>query len=210
MAGIVKINAVQLGDSATATQNFVWQTNVDGTAKLARGNVGATSQDILTVDAGGKVDFPQGAKTIELDTPQDTTSGTSKDFTIPAGAKRVTVLLDGVSTNGTANLMLTLNDEITGYVGCYQRGTTFVALSTAFQLTDAQAAADNLSGSISLDLLNSATNKWVANSNFGRSPLAFTCNVGGNKALAAVLTKVTVSASAGTFDVGSVNVSWEF
>lgn len=55
MAGQIKVNQVQLGDSATATQNFVWQTNVDGTTKLARGNVGATTQDILTVDATGKV-----------------------------------------------------------------------------------------------------------------------------------------------------------
>jgi hypothetical protein len=60
MAGQIKVNQVQLGDSATATQNFVWQTNVDGTAKLARGNVGATSQDILTVDASGKVTLTQG------------------------------------------------------------------------------------------------------------------------------------------------------
>lgn len=58
MAGNVKANAVQLGDSSTATQNFVWQTNVDGTAKLARGNVGATTQDVLTVDANGKVSLP--------------------------------------------------------------------------------------------------------------------------------------------------------
>lgn len=59
MAGTLKVNAVQLGDSVTASQNFVWQTNADGTAKLSRGNVGATTQDILTVDANGKVLFPQ-------------------------------------------------------------------------------------------------------------------------------------------------------
>jgi len=59
MAGKLKINQLQLGDSATATQNFVLQSNVDGTAKLARGNAGATTQDIMTVDASGKVAFPQ-------------------------------------------------------------------------------------------------------------------------------------------------------
>lgn len=58
MAGTIKANAVQLGDSATASQNFVLQTSVDGTAKLARGNLGATTQDILTVDAAGKVVTP--------------------------------------------------------------------------------------------------------------------------------------------------------
>ena len=55
MAGKLTINAVQLGDSSTASQNFVLQTNVDGTAKLSRGNLGATSQDIFTIDAAGKL-----------------------------------------------------------------------------------------------------------------------------------------------------------
>lgn len=59
MAGKLSVNQVQLGDSSTATQNFVWQTNADGTCKLARGNVGATTQDILTVDANGKVSMPK-------------------------------------------------------------------------------------------------------------------------------------------------------
>jgi hypothetical protein len=66
MAGQIKVNQVQLGDSLTATRNFVWQTNVDGTAKLARGNVGATTQDILTVDANGRVAFPQSVAVLKV------------------------------------------------------------------------------------------------------------------------------------------------
>ena len=58
MAGTIKANAVQLGDSATATNNFVLQTNTDGSAKLARGNLGATTQDIISVDAAGKTVTP--------------------------------------------------------------------------------------------------------------------------------------------------------
>ena len=55
MAGKITTNSVQLGDSATATQNFVLQTMLDGTAKLSRGNLGATTQDVLTVNSLGKV-----------------------------------------------------------------------------------------------------------------------------------------------------------
>lgn len=55
MAGTVKANVVQLGDSATATQNLVIRTNVDGTFTLARGNAGATTQDILLIDANGNI-----------------------------------------------------------------------------------------------------------------------------------------------------------
>jgi hypothetical protein len=51
---LLKANAAQLGQSGTATQNFTLDaTAADGTMKLARGNAGATTQDILTVDASG-------------------------------------------------------------------------------------------------------------------------------------------------------------
>lgn len=59
MAGTNVVNNLQLGDSSIPTRNFVWQTNNDGSAKLARGNVGATTQDILTVDQNGRIAFPQ-------------------------------------------------------------------------------------------------------------------------------------------------------
>jgi hypothetical protein len=55
-----------VGDSATAAQNFTLSVPAapDGTMKLARGNAGATTQDILTVDAEGKVAFPQSAQSL--------------------------------------------------------------------------------------------------------------------------------------------------
>ena len=58
----IKVNKVQIGQSATATQNFSWEqpASPDGTVKLARGNSGATTQDILTVDASGNVNAPVG------------------------------------------------------------------------------------------------------------------------------------------------------
>lgn len=68
MAGTIKTNAVQLGDSTTATQNFTLQSNVDGTAKFARGNTGATTQDILTVDAAGLINPNVGIKFLQSGT----------------------------------------------------------------------------------------------------------------------------------------------
>jgi len=59
MSGVTKTH-VQLGDSSTATNNFMLTAQAaDGTMKLARGNNGATTQDIMTVNAAGKVEFPQ-------------------------------------------------------------------------------------------------------------------------------------------------------
>lgn len=56
----LKTNRVQLGQSGTATQNFTLTADAaDGTMKLARGVAGATTQDIMTINALGEVDFPQ-------------------------------------------------------------------------------------------------------------------------------------------------------
>jgi len=54
---LLKANSVQIGQSATATQNFTLSvpSSPDGTIKLARGNSGATTADILSVDASGNV-----------------------------------------------------------------------------------------------------------------------------------------------------------
>lgn len=58
---LIKAIKAQLGLSSTATQNFTLTAEAaDGTMKLARGNAGATTQDILTVGADGKVAAPVG------------------------------------------------------------------------------------------------------------------------------------------------------
>ena len=51
---LLKIIKAQLGLSNTPANNFTITAEADnGTLKLARGNAGATTQDILTVDAAG-------------------------------------------------------------------------------------------------------------------------------------------------------------
>jgi hypothetical protein len=67
---------VQLGNSGTATNNFTFAPATNGTFKLARGNAGATTQDIMTVDAAGTVSFPQGV--------QGVPSGAIMDFAMNA------------------------------------------------------------------------------------------------------------------------------
>jgi hypothetical protein len=54
MAGTAIANKLRLGDSATDSQNFLLQTNVDGTGKLSRGSAGNLG-DVLTWDATGRV-----------------------------------------------------------------------------------------------------------------------------------------------------------
>lgn len=57
---LLKSNSVQIGQSVTATNNFTLSVpaSPDGTIKLARGNSGATTQDVLTINSSGVVLFP--------------------------------------------------------------------------------------------------------------------------------------------------------
>lgn len=50
---LVKANSVQIGQSATASQNFTitTPTTPDGSLKISRGNAGATTSDVLVVAA---------------------------------------------------------------------------------------------------------------------------------------------------------------
>ena len=53
---LLKTIKAQLGLSNTPANNFTITAEADnGTLKLARGNAGATTQDILTVDASGNL-----------------------------------------------------------------------------------------------------------------------------------------------------------
>jgi hypothetical protein len=65
---LIKANAVQIGQSGTATQNFTLAvpSSPDGTIKLARGNSGATTQDVMNVSNTGVVSFPQGFATSSI------------------------------------------------------------------------------------------------------------------------------------------------
>jgi hypothetical protein len=56
---LLKSNSVQIGQSVTATNNFTLSvpSSPDGTIKLARGNSGATTADVLNVASDGRLSF---------------------------------------------------------------------------------------------------------------------------------------------------------
>jgi hypothetical protein len=58
----------QLGLSVTPANNFTLDASADnGTMKLSRGNAGSGTQDILTVNSLGEVDFPQMVRSLAAD-----------------------------------------------------------------------------------------------------------------------------------------------
>jgi hypothetical protein len=155
-----------------------------------------------------------------LETAQPSTSGTSIDFTdIPSWAKRITVMLRGVSTMGTSNLIIQVGDaggfETTGYTS----GHAFISSASSaagtslytigFGLTLQVAAASVVDSAYVLT--NQTGNVWIG---MGTMVYATTGSTGfgsGSKTLSDTLTQVRITTANGTdtFDAGTINISYE-
>jgi len=145
------------------------------------------------------------------------TSGTSIDFTsIPSWVKRITVVLQGVSTNGSSAYLVRLGTSsgvvTTGYV------------SSGNQLNPASSSTSSTAGIIfvidnagyictgSLVFNNISSNTWVASYTTSLTGVATGSAVGGGQInLGATLDRVRITTVNGTdtFDAGSINIFYE-
>jgi hypothetical protein len=145
-----------------------------------------------------------------------TASGTSVDFTgIPSWVKRITVMLSGVSTNGTSNLLIQLGDsggvETSGYAGCaWTSNTGNLNYTTGILLTVVQSSAANITNGQAI-LSFVGANTWVASSTLGRSEQITVHSSAGSKELSATLDRIRITTVNGTdtFDAGSINILYE-
>ena len=146
------------------------------------------------------------------------TSGTSIDFTsIPSWVKRVTVMFDGVSTNGSSLPLIQLGDsggvENTGYIsvsGLIYGGTPATASSTAGFIINSNLATNTHSGAITISLLGS--NGWTCQGSVcGTINANQSITITGSKTLSATLDRVRITTANGTdtFDAGSINILYE-
>lgn len=223
MAGTLKLNNIQLGDSVTATNNFSLVNNQDGSITLARGNVGATSQDVLKIDATGNVTTVNGVPLQKmLSIPaKATTSGTFVDFSpadgtgIPSWAKKITVNISGVSTNGTSPPIIQLGTssgfETTGYIGNfgYISGANAAGLAGigAGIPSGFSTAATNRLSTITFVLHSGFL--WMVNGIETADALAASLvMISGRKTLAGTLERIRLTTVNGTdtFDAGSVSL----
>lgn len=194
-------------------------------AALARRVVGTGVNNLVSLDAGGKLPAVDGSRLTNL--PRSavqsaeiaTTSGTAKDFTaIPSDAKRISVEWAGVSTNGSAHIVLQLGTsagvETAGYTGSVSQ--TGGANSTGgynFN-TGALVSVGGTAASVHNGLATFARvggNKWVMTSIAGRNDINYTTQAGVEKTLADVLDRLRFTTANGTdvFDAGSVSIIWE-
>lgn len=143
-------------------------------------------------------------------------SGTTIDITdIPSRAKRVTVILSGISTTGASGYKMLLGDsggfETSGYTsrhGFFNTASQSVAASTdGFLGYHSGSAADT---SIQRWVFeNVGGNAWVATMVGSDSDISM-CYTAGYKALSDTLTQIRLTTVSGdTFDSGSVYAFYE-
>jgi hypothetical protein len=155
------------------------------------------------------------ASTIQSGTAVASTSGTSIDFVyIPNWAKRVTILLNGVSTNGTSTVLLRVGSggtaQATGYVGNADNNSgTGASYTTGLGLERAGSAAFARVGAAVFTSFGSNTwiGTWVG-ADTGATPVAIGATT---VTLSGALDTVQLTTVNGTdtFDAGSINIMYE-
>jgi len=148
------------------------------------------------------------------------TTNTSLDFTdLPSWIKRVTVMLQGVSTNGTSLPQIQIGSgsfSTSGYASAANYGigagqfTGTVTSGFVLEPSGGATAANLRSGSVILTLINS--NTWVSQGVIYSSSLTFNnMSAGASPALGGALDRIRLTTVLGvdTFDAGSVNILYE-
>jgi hypothetical protein len=199
-----------------ATTGLTQTAASDGALTIQTGPAGSKVNAIALSSAGGATFTQITGGALTLATSQATTSGTSIDFTgIPSWVKRITVMFNGVSTNGTSNLQIQLGTGATptyttsGYSGtCSQAGGNTI-MSAAFVVNSNVQAAATYSGIITICLVSG--NIYAESGTLNSSTAINGCFSGGSVSLAAALTAVRITTANGTdtFDAGSVNILYE-
>lgn len=172
-----------------------------------------------TMDAGSSTTtlVTPALNRIALGTEVATTSGTAVNFTsLPSGTRRLTLMLKGVSTNGSSNLILQLGDSAGGvqtsnYLGTCNNSSTALNSSSGFLLTVSIGSANVMHGKVTIELESGQT--WICTSTIGFSDSAGSSNIsaGSYTLTTGPLDRVRLTTVNGTdaFDAGAINISYE-
>ena len=209
-------NYVGFQAPATASGNVKWT--------LPSGD-GSSSQSLVT--NGSAILSWESRSRIVSSAVKITTSGISVDFTdIPSWAKRITLNMSSVSTNGTSLPVIRLGDsggyETSGYTGAtsYSLGTdpgpgstNTVTHSTGVNLLGIVNSVDsvNIIGSLIFTILDPSVNLWAYSGVLARTDGPITMQVAGVKLLSATLDRLQITTVGGTdtFDLGKASIVYE-
>ena len=148
-----------------------------------------------------------------LGTAVDITGNAAIDFmNIPAWAKRITILLSGISLSGSSVEMIQVGSnsiQTTGYKGAVWNGSGSASLnSNGFKCVSSNLASDIKH--IIMTLVKIKDHTWVASLSGGYENIYFATG-GGSVALSGPLNRLRITSSNGIdqLDAGSVNIMYE-
>lgn len=154
-----------------------------------------------------------------LGTSVASTSGTSIDFTsIPSWVKRITVMFNNLSTNGTSPRQIQLGTsggvEASGYTssGFGWTGGVNGLSSTTGILIDGQTPDSSKAYNAVMTINNFGSNTWVCSSLIAATSGSVSQFMAtGAKTLSGTLDRIRITTVNGTdaFDAGSINILYE-
>jgi hypothetical protein len=189
---------------------------------------GDTKPNLFKVDAGTDAVSIDGdfsvtgnlSGTIRQGTAVASTSGTAIDFTgIPSWVKRVTVMLNGVSTSGASIVQIQLGSTSFSTSG-YKSTASFSAATsnqyaqaTSGFITDTSYVSSTLTRSGFYVFCLIGSNTWTGSGNIGgdaTGQVTFAC-AGNSPALSGTLDRIRITTVNGTdtFDAGTINILYE-
>jgi hypothetical protein len=203
--------------NASTSSGFVQSADTSGEINLQ-----SNGSTIVAINSTG-ITVPRVTGTTVTGTITEGTavslSGTSVDLTaIPSWAKKITVMLNGISTNGTSAYTIRLGTgsttyATTGYAGMVSLagGSNSTTFSTAFVISVLSGTASLGYGAITLQRFSG--NTWVETSCLGipGGDNIGTSVGGGAVTLSDTLTAIRITTASGTqtFDAGTINIQYE-
>ena len=145
-----------------------------------------------------------------------TASGASVDFiNIPSTAKRITVMIAGLSYAAGGNGILQIGSgslTTTGYTSNTQNFTTTPGISgtaqtNGFGTLNVAAAASTVNGIYIIT--NITGNTWLFSEQIFKTTDNSSSIANGFIALGGVLDRLSLVATTSTFDAGTINIMWE-
>jgi hypothetical protein len=202
--------------SPTLTSPTLASANI--TTALTLTGAAGTSGQLLTSGGSGAAPTWTTVSTLTSGTAVASTSGTSITFSsLPSTVKRITLMFQGVSTNGSADYLVRIGAgsvTTSGYLGSAAiLGTTNtqVTYTAGWGIASGQGsgASSIFHGIMTIALLGS--NNWVSNSVWSNSQTNYTFVGAGSLALGGTLDRVVLTTTNGTdtFDAGNVNILYE-
>ena len=141
--------------------------------------------------------------------------GTTRTLTdIPSGVKKVTVMIEQLSSNGTDNYLLQIGPsggvETSGYdCDAGSMNNAYTNSTAGFLLMQTTVAASLYNGTYHLYLFNSSDNQWGFSGGCSTNNDAFVTH--GQKSISGVLNKISITTTGGSnvFDSGAVNIQFQ-